>query len=96
MASTKSEVDGKRRKTGGRQKGTPNKATGELKAMILQALDGVGGIDYLQARANDPKTAAAFMSLVGKVLPMQVTGASGGPLQHAVEITIVDPRNTAG
>lgn len=64
----------------GRPKGSVNKATKELKDMILQALDGAGGVEYLQARANDPKTAAAFLGLVGKVLPMQVTGEGGGPL----------------
>jgi hypothetical protein len=36
----------KRRKTGGRQKGTPNKMTATLKEMILGALDQVGGESY--------------------------------------------------
>jgi len=55
---------------GGRQKGTPNKLSGDVRAMILAALDEVGGHSYLveQARANP----AAFLTLVGKVLPMQV------------------------
>ena len=58
----------------GRQKGSLNKVTKELKDMILQALDGAGGVEYLQERANDPRTAAAFLGLVGKVLPMTVQG----------------------
>jgi hypothetical protein len=55
---------------GGRQKGTPNKLSGDVRAMIFAALDEVGGHSYLveQARANP----VAFLSLVGKVLPMQV------------------------
>lgn len=65
-------------KTGGRTKGTPNKLTGELKGMILAALDGAGGIDYLIRTADSHP--AAFLSLVGKVLPMQVTGEGDGPL----------------
>lgn len=65
----------------GRPKGATNKATRELKEMILQALDGVGGVEYLERKANDPRTASAFLSLIGKVLPMQVTGADNGPLQ---------------
>lgn len=67
------------RKTGGRQKGTPNKVTKELKEMVLQALDRAGGVDYLvtQARENP----GPFLTLLGKVLPLQVTGANGGPLQ---------------
>lgn len=67
----------------GRVKGTPNKVTGEVKAMILAALEGAGGTDYLIERANDPKTASAFLTLVGKVLPLQVTGENGGPVQVA-------------
>lgn len=64
----------------GRPKGTPNKTTKELKEMILAALDESGGVQYLVERANDPKTASAFLSLIGKVLPMQVTGADGAAL----------------
>lgn len=58
----------------GRPKGTTNKVTKELKDMILGALDESGGVDYLVERANDPRTAAAFLGLVGKVLPMTVQG----------------------
>ncbi len=62
---------------GGRQKGTPNKVTGALKDMILQALSNAGGVTYLtkQAAANP----TAFLTLVGKVLPLQVAGPSGQP-----------------
>lgn len=64
----------------GRPKGLPNKTTKALKDMILAALDGAGGVEYLQERAKDPRTASAFLTLVGKVLPMQVTGEGGGPI----------------
>ena len=73
----------------GRQKGVPNKTTGALKDMILQALDKAGGVDYLQERAQDPKTAAAFLGLVGKVLPMAVTGPDGGAVQTVTRIELV-------
>lgn len=66
--------------TGGSRKGIPNKTTGVIKDMILTALSDAGGSDYLLERANDPKTASAFLGLVGKVLPMQVTGADGNQL----------------
>lgn len=69
------------RPKGGSRKGVPNKATAELKDMIRQALDRAGGVDYLTKRANDPKTSVAFLSLLGKVLPMTVTGEGGGPVQ---------------
>lgn len=65
-------------KTGGRQKGVQNKTTKELKEMILQALDESGGVDYLKQRALE--NPAAFLTLLGKVLPMQVTGEGGGAL----------------
>lgn len=54
----------------GRKKGVPNKVTGALKDMILTALDDAGGVDYLKKQATENPT--AFLTLVGKVLPMQV------------------------
>lgn len=71
---------------GGSRKGVPNKVTGDIKAMILKALEGAGGADYLERRANDPRTAAAFLGLVGKVLPMQVTGEGGGPIGLSINV----------
>ena len=68
----------------GRPKGAPNKATKELKEMILGALTDAGGQAYLKARANDPRTQAAFLGLIGKVLPMQVTGENGGPVNTVI------------
>jgi hypothetical protein len=73
----------------GRPKGIPNKTTGAIKDMILEALSEAGGVGYLVDRANDPKTAAAFLGLVGKVLPMQVTGADGDAIQTVTRIELV-------
>ena len=70
----------------GRPKGTPNKATKELKEMILGALDAAGGQKYLQERAKDPRTQAAFLTLIGKVLPMQMTGEGGGPVAITMNV----------
>ena len=70
---------------GGRKKGTPNKFTGALKDMVLQALDKAepgGGVAYLTKQAKDNPT--AFMTLLGKVLPLQVTGQDGGPVTYYV------------
>ena len=65
-------------KLGGRQKGTPNKTTTAIKDMIVFALDRVGGVDYLEKQANDnPK---AFLALLSRVLPLQVTGDIDAPL----------------
>lgn len=69
-------------KTGGRTKGTPNKMTVAVKSAIMNAFEKVGGEDYLVTVAkDDPRT---FCTLLGKVLPMEVTGDEGGPLQVIV------------
>jgi hypothetical protein len=81
-----------RQKTGGRTKGTPNKVTKEVKEMILQALDEAGGVEYLRARALD--TPGPFLTLVGKVLPLQVTGENGGPV--TVEIVKFGAHQASG
>jgi len=62
----------------GRKPGVPNKVTGAVKDMILGALDKAGGQDYLVEQAR--KNPVAFMSLLGRILPMQVTGEGGGPI----------------
>jgi hypothetical protein len=64
----------------GKPKGAVNKTTGQLKDMILKALDQAGGETYLLDRANDPKTQSAFLQLIGKVLPMTVVGDANQPL----------------
>ena len=69
---------GGKREGSGRKPGVPNKINADLKEMILGALSDVGGRDYLALRAKD--TPAAFLTLIGKVLPMQITGEGGGPV----------------
>src|SRR5215217_6830556 len=69
-------------KTGGRQKGTPNKITKALKEMILGALDDAGGQDYLARMAEQQP--AAFMTLLGKVLPTTVAGDSDSPVRTII------------
>ena len=59
----------------GRKKGTPNKATADIKAMILGALSDVGGRDYLARQAVE--NPGSFLTLVGKVLPLQLAGHDG-------------------
>ena len=78
-------------KSGGRAKGTPNKFNADVKAMVLTALNNAGGADYLTERALDCPT--AFLALVGRVLPMQVTGANGSPI--AVDFRWADASEVA-
>lgn len=54
----------------GRKKGVPNKLTGDIRQMILAALDDAGGREYLRQQAT--RNPAAFMSLLGKIVPRDV------------------------
>ena len=76
-------------KTGGRQPGTANKVTRDLREMIIGALDKAGGLAYLTRQAET--SPAAFMTLIGKVLPTQIAGDKDNPLNviHAIERVIV-------
>jgi hypothetical protein len=66
------------KKTGGRVAGTPNRTTAQVKEAILKAFDQVGGPAYLKRIAEeDPKT---FCTLLGKVLPTEITGPEGSPV----------------
>ena len=72
----------------GRPKGIPNKTTTLLKDAILKAATEAGGgedglVDYLRTQAQD--NPGPFLALLGKVLPLQVTGEGGAPIM--VEIT---------
>ena len=62
----------------GRKKGVPNKTTAALKDMILKALHNKGGIKYLEKQADQNPN--AFMTLVGKVLPLQVDAEHSGEI----------------
>ena len=66
------------RNGGGRKKGTPNKINADVRAMILEALDDVGGPRYLARQAIE--NPGPFMSLLGRILPTTVASADGSPL----------------
>ena len=69
---------GGRRNGAGRPKGRVAQETADIKAMVVGALQDVGGREWLAARAQDQPV--AFMSLVGRVLPHQLTGENGAPI----------------
>lgn len=76
------------RKTGGgSRKGVPNKATKELKDMIRGALDSKGGQKWLIEQMD--KNPVAFMTLLGKILPNELSGKGGGPIETISKILIV-------
>jgi hypothetical protein len=68
----------------GRPKGAPNKTTAAIKDMVLNALDNVGGIKYLEIQAAQQPV--AFMGLLAKIMPTQITGQDGS----AIKIETID------
>lgn len=78
-------------RTGGRQKGTPNKLTAQLKEMILEAADKAGGADgtvgYLKTQAV--LNPGPFLALLGKVLPLQIAGDQDNPIVTITRIELV-------
>ena len=81
-------------KTGGRQKGVPNKVTADLKTGIMIAFEAKGGQQYLEEVAdNDPRT---FCALLGKVLPMQINGDEDKPLFRVERVIVQSKANDRG
>lgn len=74
----------------GRPKGVPNRVTTNLKEAILKAAAAAGGeegqaglIEYLTQQAK--REPVAFMSLLGRIIPLTLRGDPESPLQ--VEIS---------
>lgn len=76
----------------GRPKGTPNKLTASVKEAIESAAQGLGGGTRLEAWAREaPENEKAFWTTIyPKLLPLQVTGRDGGPLQIAAANLMTD------
>ena len=80
----------------GRPKGAVNKTTALLKDAILRAAEAAGGkggtVAYLTDQAKD--NPAAFLTLLGKVLPLQINGGEDEHgLPKAIEIRYVSARD---
>ena len=67
----------------GRPKGAVNRNTAAIKEMIEGALQDAGGRDYLARQAKE--NTAAFMGLIGKILPKDVN--HGGQADNPINIT---------
>ena len=76
----------------GRPKGVPNKLTASVKEAIEAAAQGLGGGTRLEAWAREaPENEKAFWTVIyPKLLPLQVTGKDGGPLQVAAVNLMTD------
>lgn len=69
----------------GRKAGIPNKVTADVKEMIEGALSDLGGRAWLTKAAR--KKPAAFMVLVGKLIPRDLKVS--GEVRHTLEQMIV-------
>ena len=78
----------RRRKTGGRRAGTPNKIGAEVRTAVMVAFDKLGGSSWLVRVANE--NPAAFCTLLSKVLPHELA-TSGGALKHEVMLRWMTP-----
>lgn len=78
---------GGKREGAGRPKGSLDKGNALIREMIVQALDGVGGVEYLQDVARSHP--AAFISLIGKTMPLQIAGDPDAPLNANLTVSFV-------
>lgn len=62
----------------GRKAGAPNKATGEIKDMLRQALDESGGVEYFKKQAIE--NPVSFNTLIAKIIPADVNNTMKGSL----------------
>lgn len=79
----------KGQKTGGRQKGTPNKTTQTAKDAIAKAAEELGGADRLVAWAKEDQANERVFwgTIYPKLLPLQVNGpGDNGEHKLVVEI----------
>lgn len=81
----------------GRPKGSRNKTTTALKEAILQAGEDAhedGLVGYLTEQAQENPT--AFLTILGKVLPLVHAGDDTAPIVHTIERRIVKADNRDG
>lgn len=88
--SKKSTGKGGKREGAGRPKGSVDKGNAMIREMIVQALDKAGGVEYLESTARSHP--AAFLNLIGKVMPIQVEGGGGGPVVTRIELVALGSR----
>lgn len=79
----------KGRKTGGRQKGTPNKVSGTVKDNVVAVFDGIGGVATMTVWAKSNET--EFFKLYSKLLPIEGAGEEGEHL-HKIIHEVVRPK----
>jgi hypothetical protein len=89
--SKKSIGKGGARPGAGRPKGALDKGNATIRQMIVEALDGAGGVQYLQDTAKSHP--AAFLSLIGKVMPIEIANPEGESFktENKWQVELVSP-----
>lgn len=83
---------GGKREGAGRPAGVPNKMSTAVKDNVIEVFEAIGGVHSMAEWATENKT--QFYNLYAKLLPHQVTGEGGGPLQfESIVRKIVDSSN---
>lgn len=84
----------KGQKTGGRQKGTPNKTSQAAKDAIALAFTNLGGVDALVTWAQESETnkRAFYTQVWPKIVPLQLAGDNDNPITHRIELVGVAPK----
>lgn len=77
----------------GRPKGSTNHQSKIIKEMLFEALDRAGGAEYLYNQSQTNPT--AFMTMLGKVMPTQISGDDENPLTiiQRIERVVLDPKD---
>lgn len=78
----------------GREPGEPNRYNKQIKDMLREALENAGGVDYLTMQAI--LNPGAFLSLIGKTLPLKLTGDENAPVHFVVTKRIVIHAHASG
>lgn len=91
MGTSKIEVGNLTNMGKGRPKGAVNKTTAAAKDVIAQAAEKLGGMKRLVDWVKEaPENEKVFWgSIYPKLLPIQVSGEGGGPIQSISRIELV-------
>lgn len=75
-------------KIGGRKKGSRNKTTLAIKAVLQQAFDDIGGVEALVSWGKDNRT--EFYRIWSKLIPNEIKNADGEAFRVGIVEEIVD------
>lgn len=87
----------KGKKTGGRQKGTPNRVTADVREAfaLIAKRNALRAEEWLLSIENPEKRLALFLDLceyhVPRIARIEHTGENGGPMENVVTLAFKEP-----